>query len=470
MVEKHDSLPSVKIFSCPTAQDTHGLAFSDLAPFLRTLLSYNHSGQQKGGRSMSLRRRDFLKNSMGAVIGAGLAGSGCVREQNPAGGTFENLSPMTDGVIPISDDERWQRIEKAQQLMAAAGIDAVFLDVGTSLEYFTDVRMWPSERMFAAVLPVDGEPVYIVPKFEEEESRDKIRFGSEVRTWEEHENPSRVVAGLFADLGTRFGRIGMEERVRFFLFDGIRSEAPHLEYVSADPVTIECRLIKSKNEIALMQHASDITIEAYRTVIPMLEPGMTADDFRDLTRRAHTALGASGSINAQIGKASSRPHGGSRRPMQEGDVVLMDGGCRVEGYKSDISRTVVIGEPTPRQREAWLLAAGAQEAAWEAIALGVPCEKVDAAARAFYEERGYGPGYELPGCPHRTGHGIGLDGHEGIHLVRGNSRPLEVGMCFSNEPMLVLPAEFGVRLEDCFYMADDGPSYFSRPSSSIDRP
>jgi Xaa-Pro dipeptidase len=407
---------------------------------------------------------------MGAAIGAGFVGTGCAKRPATEPGAMKHLVPMTDGVVPISDEERWRRIENAQRLMRAGGMEAVFLDVGTSLEYFTDVRMWPSERMFAAVLPADGEPVYIVPKFEEEESLEKIRFGSEIRTWEEHESPFRVVADVFADLDISEGRVGMEERVRFFLFDGIRSEAPHLEYVSADPVTIECRLIKSKNEIALMQLATDVTIEVYRTVIPMLEPGMTGDDFRDLTRRAHTALGVSGSINPQIGSASSRPHGSSRRPMREGDVVLMDGGCRVEGYKSDISRTVVLGEPTPRQREAWRLAAGAQAAAWEAIAIGVPCEKVDAAARDFYKERGYGPGYELPGCPHRTGHGIGLDGHEGIHLVRGNVRPLEAGMCFSNEPMLVLPGEFGVRLEDCFYMADDGPRYFSRPSPSIDRP
>jgi len=415
-------------------------------------------------------RRDFLKASMGAAIGAGIAGTSCTKQPTPAADALESLLPMTDEVVSIPDEERWRRIENGQRLMAASGIEAVFLDVGKSLEYFTDVQMWPSERMFAAVLPVKGEPVYIVPKFEEEESRDKIRFGSEIRTWEEHESPFRVVANLFADLDIRSGRVGMEERVRFFLYNGIRSEAPHLEYVSADPVTVECRLIKSENEIALMQCASDITIEVYRTVIPMLEPGMTADDFRELTRRAHTALGASGSINAQIGSATSRPHGSSRRPMQEGDVVLMDGGCRVEGYKSDISRTVVLGEPTPLQRKAWHLAAGAQAAAWEVIALGVPCEKVDAAARTFYEQRGYGPGYDLPGCPHRTGHGIGLDGHEGIHLVRGNTRPLEVGMCFSNEPMLVLPGKFGVRVEDCFHMADDGPRYFSQPSPSIDRP
>ena len=419
---------------------------------------------------MRIRRRDFLKTSAGVAIGAVATGSGCTTTQAPAAAQFDDLVSMTDDVVPISDEERWQRIENAQRKMAAADIDAVYLDVGTSLQYFTDVRMWPSERMFAAVLPVDGEPVYILPKFEEAESVEKIRFGSDVRTWEEQENPCRVVADLFADLGIRSGRIGMEERVRFFLFDGIRIQAPHLEYVSADPVTMECRLTKTPAEIALMQRASDITIEVYRMVIPMLEPGMTAGEFSDLTREAHTALGASGSINAQIGKASSRPHGSSRRPIEEGDVVLMDGGCRVEGYKSDISRTVVVGEPTPRQREAWQLAAGAQAAAWEAIALGVPCEDVDAAARAFYESRGYGPGYTLPGLPHRTGHGIGLDGHECIHLVRGNRRPLEAGMCFSNEPAIVFPEEFGVRLEDCFYLAEDGPHYFSQPSPSIDRP
>jgi len=419
---------------------------------------------------MSIRRRDFLKTSVGAAIGAGVASSGCAKKPAPEAGIFDDLVSMTEDVAPISDEERWRRIEKAQQLMSAAGIDAVYLDVGTSMEYFTDVRMWPSERMFAAVLPVEGEPVYILPKFEETESVEKIRFGSDVRTWEEHENPCRVVADLFADLGIRSGRIGMEERVRFFLFDGIRSEAAHLEFVSADPVTVECRLIKSKAEIALMQKASDITIEVYRKVIPMLEPGMTADEFSALTRQAHSALGASGGISAQIGEASSRPHGSSKRPIEEGDIVLMDGGCRVQGYKSDISRTVVVGEPTQRQLETWHLAKGAQAAAWDAIGLGVPCEQVDAAARAFYESRGFGPDYALPGLPHRTGHGIGLDGHECIHLVRGNLRPLEVGMCFSNEPAVVLPEEFGVRLEDCFYMDEDGPRYFSQPSPSIDRP
>ena len=300
---------------------------------------------------MKIRRRDFLKTSAGVAIGAVATGSGCTTTKAPAAAQFDDLVSMTDDVVPISDEERWQRIENAQRKMAAADIDAVYLDVGTSLQYFTDVRMWPSERMFAAVLPVDGEPVYILPKFEEAESVEKIRFGSDVRTWEEHENPCRVVADLFADLGIRSGRIGMEERVRFFLFDGIRIQAPHLEYVSADPVTMECRLIKTPAEIALMQRASDITIEVYRRVIPKLEPGMTAGEFSDLTREAHTALGASGSINAQIGKASSRPHGSSRRPIEEGDVVLMDGGCRVEGYKSDISRTVVVGEPTARRSE-----------------------------------------------------------------------------------------------------------------------
>lgn len=419
---------------------------------------------------MTLDRRDFFKASMGAAVGAGVATAGCATQQTKNAGPFDELESMTEGVVPIEDEERWRRIENAQRLMADEDIDAVFLDVGTSLEYFTGVRMWPSERMFAAVLPVDGGPVYILPKFEEEESREKIRFGSSIRTWEEHESPYKVVADLFADLGIRSGRVGMEQQVRFFLFDGIRSEAPQVDFVNADPITVECRLIKSEAEIALMQRASDITIEVYRTVIPMLEPGMTSDEFTELTRQAHTAYGVSGSIWAQIGEASSRPHGRSTRPMREGDVVLMDGGCRVEGYKSDISRTVVVGEPSVRQRETWRLASGAQAAAWNAIGLGVPCEAVDAAARAYYVAEGYGPGYQLPGCPHRTGHGIGLDGHEGIHLVKGNTRPLEVGMCFSNEPMLVLPGEYGVRIEDCFYMAQDGPRYFSRPSPSIDQP
>jgi len=350
-------------------------------------------------------------------------------------------------------------------------IDALYLDGGTSMFYFTGVRWGTSERMFAVIIPARGDPAYVCPKFEEGRARERIRFGDDVRTWEEDESPYKRVAQIFKDRGIRTGRVAMEERVRFFLFDGVRKEAPHLEYVSGDPIIIECRVIKSPAEIALMQRASDITITAYKTVIPLLREGMSGGDFRQLSGAAHSALGVSGGIGAQFGESSSFPHGSSKpRYLREGDIVLMDGGCGVEGYRSDISRTIVFGKPTPRQREIWDLASRAKAAAFAAAGVGVPCEDVDAAARQMHIDFGFGPDYKVPGCPHRTGHGIGMDGHEWINLVRGNKRPMEVGMCFSNEPMVVIPGEFGVRLEDCMYITEDGPVYFSGPSPSIEEP
>jgi Xaa-Pro dipeptidase len=355
--------------------------------------------------------------------------------------------------------------------MTEAGIEAIYLEGGTGMFYFTGVRWGNSERMFAVVLPARGELAWICPAFEEDRARELIHFGDDIRTWEEHESPYKRVAQVLADRGIRSGRIGIEERVRFFLYDGSRKAAPHLEYVSADPVTIECRVIKSPAELALMQKAADITIEAYKGSVAMLEVGMTRSDFRAISGRAHAALGVSGGIGAQIAEASANPHGSIKRiELKEGDIVLMDGGCGVDGYRSDISRTIVFGEPTSRQREMWNLMKKAQSAAFAKAGVGVPCEDVDAAARQVYINYGFGPGYQVPGLPHRTGHGIGLDGHEWINLVKGNTRPMEVGMCFSNEPMVVLPGEFGVRLEDCIYITEEGQRYFSEPSPAIDQP
>jgi len=422
---------------------------------------------------MSIDRRDFLKLSAGAA-GVALVTSGCSPQQDTrseAGDPISRLKPMTADVVPITDAERQQRIEKARRLMTEAGIEAIYLEGGTGMFYFTGVRWGNSERMFAVVLPARGELAWICPAFEEDRARELIHFGDDIRTWEEHESPYKRVAQVLADRGIRSGRIGIEERVRFFLYDGSRKAAPHLEYVSADPVTIECRVIKSPAELTLMQKAADITIEAYKVSVAMLEVGMTRSDFRAISGRAHAALGVSGGIGAQIAEASANPHGSIKRiELKEGDIVLMDGGCGVDGYRSDISRTIVFGEPTSRQREMWNLMKKAQSAAFAKAGVGVPCEDVDAAARQVYINYGFGPGYQVPGLPHRTGHGIGLDGHEWINLVKGNTRPMEVGMCFSNEPMVVLPGEFGVRLEDCIYITEEGQRYFSEPSPAIDQP
>jgi Xaa-Pro dipeptidase len=424
---------------------------------------------------MALKRRDFLKLSMGTASTA-LALACCAPQEKTSAfasldKTFENLRPMTGGVVPITDEERMGRIEMAKRLMAENGIEAIYLEGGTSMFYFTGVRWWNSERMFGLVIPSRGEIAWVCPAFEEERARELIRFGKEIRTWEEDQSPYKRVAGILHDREIRQGKVGMEERVRFFLYDGIRKEAPSLEYVSADPVTIGCRVIKSPAEIALMQKANDITIEAYKASIARLEKGMTKDDFSAISTSAHRALGVNGGIGAQIAEASANPHGSIKHiELKEGDIVLMDGGCDVDGYRSDISRTIVFGEASQHQREMWNLAKKAQEAVFAAAGVGVPCEDVDAAARQVYIDYGFPGGYELPGCPHRAGHGIGLDGHEWTYLVKGNKTPMKPGMCFTNEPMLVIPGEFGVRLEDDFYITKEGPRYFTTPSPSIDEP
>ena len=424
---------------------------------------------------MALKRRDFLKLSAGAA-GAALASTSCdtQKEQSFSGASediFSELHPMTEDVIPISDEERLGRIEKAKRLMVENGIQAIYLEAGSSMFYYTGVRWWNSERMFGLVIPSNGDIAWSCPAFEEDRARELIRFGEDIRIWEEDESPYKRIAEILQDRGVRNGKVGMEERVRFFLYDGIRKEAPNLEYVSADPVTIGCRVIKSPAEIALMQKANDITIEAYKASISRLEKGMTKDDFYAISSAAHRALGVSGGIGAQIAEASANPHGSIKHiELKEGDIILMDGGCGVDGYRSDISRTIVFGEPNNRQREIWNLAKKAQEAVFNTAGLSVLCEDVDAAARQVYIDYGFPGGYKLPGCPHRAGHGIGLDGHEWTYLVKGNKTTMKPGMCFTNEPMLVIPGEFGVRLEDDFYITEDGPRYFTIPSPSIGEP
>jgi len=385
--------------------------------------------------------------------------------------TFDHLKPMTDGVEPISVEERQARLAKARRLMAENAIDAMFLEPGSSMRYFLGVPWGLSERIMAAMVPAAGDVAYVCAAFEEARLREKLTLGDEVRVWQEHEDPCRLVAGVLRDRGAATGRLAMERHVRFFVSDGIRAEAPQLELVSAEPVVLPCRGIKSPAEIALIQRAMDITVAAYKATLALLGEGMSRAEFTANSRAAHEALGAAGGIDCQLGQATAYPHG-SPAParVKEGDVVLMDGGCTVEGYHSDISRTVVFGRPTQRQRDIWDLEAEAQAAAFAAARVGAACEDVDAAARKVITDAGFGPDYDVPGLPHRTGHGIGLDVHECWHLVRGNTTPLQPGMCFSNEPMIAIYGEFGVRLEDCMHITADGPRFFTQPSPSIDQP
>jgi Xaa-Pro dipeptidase len=384
---------------------------------------------------------------------------------------IRRLRPMTEGVVPISAAEREARMEKARRLMLENQIDAVFLEGASSMLYFTGTRWGGSERTFGLVFPARGELAWVVPAFEEARAREIIHFGADIRPWEEDESPYRKIVGILKDRGITTGRLGIEEHVRFFVFNGIRKEAPGLDYVSADPVTAGCRMIKSRAEIALLQRANDVTIAAYRAALAALREGMTNVELGANINAAYRALGFPGFALVSFGKYTAFPHGSiAPQKLREGDVVQIDDGANVEGYQADITRTTVFGKPTPRQRQIWDIERKAQDAAFAAAKVGAACESVDAAARKVITDAGFGPDYKVPGLPHRTGHGIGLDGHEWPYLVRGNNLPLAAGMCFSDEPMLTIYGEFGIRLEDCFYMTEDGPRFFSKQSPAIDQP
>jgi Xaa-Pro dipeptidase len=431
---------------------------------------------------MKPTRRNFLRAGGAAGLGAGLAACGTpapaaqrpASAPEPADGipaSIRALKPMTSGIAPITAAEREARIDKARSLMAANTIDALMLEGGSSMFYFTGVRWGLSERPFVAVIPARGEIAWVSPGFEEARARELVT-SKDVRVWQEDESPYRVIAGILKDRGVGSGRIGVEERLRFFIANGVQLEAPAAKLVDAVAVTGGCRMIKSPAEIALMQKSNDICLAAYRAAFAELKEGLTQFEFSAIVGAAFDALGApDGSAGAQFGQYTAFPHGSiTPQKLKEGDVVLVDGGCSVQGYKSDITRTTVFGRPSERQTKIWNLEKAAQAAAFAAAKPGVPCEAVDAAARKVITDAGFGPDYKVPGLPHRTGHGIGLDGHEWTNFVRGNQTPLAPGMCFSDEPMIAIYGEFGIRLEDCLYITETGAQFFTQPSPAIDKP
>jgi Xaa-Pro dipeptidase len=426
-------------------------------------------------------RRQFLQS--GTAAGAALGLSACASptptasaQQAPSAAAGPHpaiaaLKPMTAGVKPITREERAARVQKAQRLMADNKISAIYLEGGSSMFYFTGIRWGLSERPFVCVMPAKGELAWVCPGFEEERARELVGKSAEVRVWQEDESPYKQIAGILKDRGAASGRVGVEERLRFFIFSGVRKESAGTEFVDAEVVTAGCRMIKSATELALMQKASDITIEAFRAAFQTFREGMTQDELRANIAASHRALGATGSASVSFGEFTAFPHGSIEpQKLKEGDVIQVDGGCSVDGYQSDITRTTVFGRASARQTEIWNLEKRAQAAAFAVVKPGTPCEEVDAATRKVITDAGFGPDYKVPGLPHRTGHGIGLDGHEWTNFVRGNKTPLAPGMCFSNEPMIAIYGEFGIRLEDCLYVTETGATYFSQPSPSIDKP
>jgi Xaa-Pro dipeptidase len=349
--------------------------------------------------------------------------------------------------------------------MGKLGIGALLIEPGASLVYFTGVQWWRSERLTAAVIPREGDIAIVTPHFEEPSVRETLRVPAEVRVWNEDEDPLVTVAGILRDRKVTVP-VAVEETVRYFAVDALRRAMPGVDVVNGASVVRACRMVKSPAELALMQKASDITIAAYRHTASRIKAGMTPKDIGAIMDAAHIALGASPEFALiLLGEAAAYPHGsGKPQKVRPGEVVLMDCGCNVEGYQSDISRTLVFGEANAEQMR------DGQQIAIETARVGVPAGAVDDAVRAQYMKWGYGPGYKLPGLSHRTGHGIGLDGHEPVNLVHGEQTALAPGMCFSNEPGIYLPGKFGIRLEDCFHMGPEKPIWFSTPPDSLDKP
>lgn len=378
----------------------------------------------------------------------------------------------TDAVPPaIGLDERLRRLERARRLTRESGADALLIGAGASLRYFAGVPWGASERLVAMILPVNGKPIMVCPAFESGSLDAVIEIDADVRLWEEDEDPFTLVASALR--GWRSDVVAVDPAMPFDMVGRLAAAAPALRLQDASSVVNGCRMYKSQAELALMQHAKNLTLEVHRRAARVLAPGISTTEVRRFIDDAHRALGTAGSTFCivQFGEGTAYPHGlPGEQQLREGDVVLIDTGCCAEGYNSDITRTYVFGKATEEQRRIWDLEHAAQAAAFASAQLGVECQAVDAAARGLLTRAGLGPDYRLPGLPHRTGHGIGLSIHEPAYLVRGDRTPLAPGMCFSNEPMIVVPGRFGVRLEDHFYMTEHGPKWFTEPSVSIDTP
>ena len=392
----------------------------------------------------------------------------------PLPAPIEALKSRRGEAKPITNQERQQRLETAQRLMKENKIDAICMMGGSSLEYFTAIRWGNSERLFFMVLPQRGEPFFVTPSFEEDRSREQIAKGpiganAHVMTWHEDESPYEKVAFGLKERGVSTGSLGFEETTKFVFTDSVSKAAPAVKAVNATPITAGCRMIKSPAEIALMRLASSVTLQAYEAAWKCLADGMTQNEFASLVATAHQRLGFQGGAGVQVAEYSALPHGSvTPQHVRPGTILLIDGGCRVEGYESDISRTFVLGKPTDKMKKVFDIVFQAQTATLKAARPGVTCESLDAAARKVITDAGYGPDYKY--FTHRVGHGMGLDGHEWPYLVRGNKLALAPHMTFSDEPGVYIPGEFGVRLEDDLHILESGAELFTPQSLSLEQP
>ncbi len=423
-----------------------------------------------------LSRRRFLQTgSVAAVASAALptlAHAGKVDKSLPR--AIAQLKSLHSEATPISIDEQRERQARARKLMQENHLSAILMTEGTSLTYFSGMHWWGGERLFAMVLPVKGESFYVCPAFEEGRAREQIGKSpdgdnADVRIWQEDENPYERVAQGLGDRGIASGTVGVEETVKFVFSDNLRKAASGATFVSATPVTAGCRMFKTPHEIELMRLASKATLMAYEATYRSLKPGMTQQDVEDLIEVAHRQLGFEGGADVQVGEFSAFPHGSvTPQVIREGTIVLIDGGCKVEGYTSDITRTFVLGRASDKMKQVFDIVHRAQSAALAAAKPEGECGSVDAAARKVIVDAGYGPDYKY--FKHRVGHGMGMDGHEWPYLVRGNATKLQPQMTFSDEPGIYIRGEFGIRLEDDMHITADGAELFTPQSPSLEEP
>tara|TARA_Y100000815_G_scaffold195992_1_gene179505 strand:- start:87 stop:1367 length:1281 start_codon:yes stop_codon:yes gene_type:complete len=417
-----------------------------------------------------MNKRDFLKFTGASLALTPLAGMAAGSDSGK--NVTESLSNITGSVTPISVAERKARIEKAQQLMKQHNMAALLIEPGAAMDYFSGIQWWRSERLTALVIPQKGDIAVVTPFFEKPSVLESLKVGDDVRVWQEHESPFEVVSAILKSRGITSGNIGFESSVRYFVVTGISNALPAMNIVAAEPVTLGCRMYKTAAELTLMHKANEVTLRAYEHVFNNLKLGMSQAQVKGLMNAAQRKLGGSGTwCLALFNDASAYPHGtNAKQVIQEGSVILLDSGCSVHGYQSDISRTLVFGKASQKVEDVWNTVREGQNVAFAAAKVGAPAGGVDDAVRQYYASKGYDKNYALPGLSHRTGHGIGMEGHESVNFVRGETTPLNKGMCFSNEPGLYIPGEFGVRLEDCLYMTDKGPTYFTEPPESIEKP
>ena len=423
-------------------------------------------------------RRAFVgMAAMGAATSTGpsLAAATASTDSPVAGSDrrADGLSSLTKNVQPISAQQHAARIAMLQSLMQQRKLAALLVEAGSSLEYFTGVRWWRSERTTAAVIPARGEAIVVTPDFEVPSIRETLKVAADIRSWREDQSPFDLLAIAIRELPREEGTLAVEPTTRFFILDQVgKAWSSGRPIVSGDELVRACRMIKSPAELALLQAANDVTYAALKHVHGRIALGMSASDIKRILVEATEVLGGTHEFSlVLLNEASAYPHGSVHpQVVRDGSVVLVDTGCSVHGYQSDISRTWVFGKPTSRQREVWNTVKRGQEIALETAKIGVPVADVDKAVRAFYEGKGWSKDYGLPGTSHRTGHGIGMDGHEPPNLVRNDTTPFEVGMCFSDEPGIYIPGEFGVRMEDCWYMSEAGPKLFTPLARSIDQP